>query len=55
MEETQALIPEENVLTEMEKPWISVRQLSVGFGTMLLRGQWPRQERRKKAANKAVL
>jgi len=34
-EETLALIPEENVLMDTEKAWISVRQLSAGFGTML--------------------
>jgi len=34
-EETLALIPGENVLMDTEKAWISVRQLSAGFGTML--------------------
>ena len=34
-EETLALIPEENVLMDTEKAWISVRHLSAGFGTML--------------------
>jgi hypothetical protein len=34
-EETLALIPEESVLMDTEKAWISVRQLSAGFGTML--------------------
>jgi hypothetical protein len=37
-EETPALIPEENVLMDTEKAWISVRQLSAGFGTMLTAG-----------------
>jgi hypothetical protein len=34
-EEMLALIPEENVLSDAEKAWISIRQLSAGFGTML--------------------
>jgi len=34
-EGTTALIPEENVLMDTENAWISVRQLSAGFGTML--------------------
>lgn len=34
-EETLALIPEENGPMDAEKPWIPVRQLSAGFGTML--------------------
>ena len=36
--ETRALIPKENVPMETEKAWISVRQLSPGFGTMLTTG-----------------
>jgi hypothetical protein len=34
-EEKLSLIPEENVPTDTEKAWISVRQLTAGFGTML--------------------
>ena len=37
-EGTTALIPEENVLMDTENAWISVRQLSAGFGTMLTSG-----------------
>jgi len=39
-EETLALIPEENVLMDTETAPISVRQLSVGFGTMLKKGYY---------------
>jgi len=38
-EEALALIPEVNVLMDTEKAWISVRQLSTGFGTMVT--NWP--------------
>jgi hypothetical protein len=34
-EETLALISEENVRTNRAKPWISNRQIYVGFGTVL--------------------
>jgi len=37
-EGTTALIPEENVLMDTENAWISVQQLSAGFGTMLTSG-----------------
>jgi len=40
-EKTLALIPEENVLMDTEKAWISVRQLSAGFGTMLTQTSTP--------------
>jgi hypothetical protein len=34
-EETLALISEENVRKNRAKPWISNRQIYVGFGTVL--------------------